>query len=1416
MEHRFNAFNDIPRGAHWLGKSTTSGTPSSDSFGDKPRSATGYNSYLHEESTTRSPEGDPGISFLRHRGVGPSTPRFDRKVPNTEAGKRKGLPRIDREHLPLISTEILDIPKQRMLALTIFVIIQLYKMYDLVLLKSGIPVSGLFLHRYRLNFISKYVVADSLFLYFLPTFRIPWLNFRRSLVFLQIVSMTALTFFLSSKHDFYFLSLLITGIRRTLFSKKLTLSGNRINEQQRVVDLSSHFQGALTIKILPENTAMLNPLHESYCLPFDLENSWAHSRSDYNGGAIEVPIRINSTDEIKQIQLEFRDLYTNSMELRNLTERDFKKIDDPTYLLRRDKLFPEDKSRLMAAQKGDQEKRKAGSIRYISIPIKEVGFYQIREIRDSKGLRLKVYQSHLIVPHCPTANVVGSGSPDRCLGDSDKISIEILGVPPLKLSYSKMINDKVYSFVDTDLQPESFKSPLQQSTLINKKFVFSSDDLSHLEWARSHPVAVNFDTPTTLEGHYVYRIEKLVDGLGNTLDISGMSDKLKKNQDLLNEFTVHSIPKASLDEKFDPKSPTKRSIVVKFESFPNWKDDIPFYFNVSYSGGSNGQQKDVQLLELSSYDLTYVFPAEKPGTYTLEHAKSRYCRGGITGRSSVTISEPIPPRLEVSAKPVLDQCIGQVGLDFDLTFTGIPPFYYNVLVYKLGDSGNSKRSLISSKRKTSKGSRNQFTYNSPSEGKYEIVFDQLSNDLFTDPISLAPSENYTFKTSMRVKPSASLEKPWGSPKPVTLCLGQTVKIPVNFRGEVPFTLKYDILEASTNKRTSYEIKDIKDYRAEIQTPKFETGGEYILTLASLTDASNCLVSLSEPDVRIKVRRDVPSASFEHHERDSYRKNELYIKQGSMVDIPLRLAGEAPFVVRYQHLDFNGKVLDTRENTFHSNYRPSLKLDKEGIYKLIEMKDSACEGKIVNKERTYKIKFLERPGFVIKEGKPGLTPVKKVSGLMYASSPVCRNVEGAIDLQLYGSPPFILNYDLTTPDGRVLNRRIQVATKYASLKLPNDVPGEYTLRVKSIWDSNYEEGDFTSESGSEDLVIRQMVNPLPGVRFARQGKTFRTCLADDAQSWSSDPIQLKFLSGLAPFTMTFNIYHESTGRSDQITIRDITRDNFPYERLYSGLKLGNHIVTIEKIVDANGCVADLSNIQLDQISNLNDGSMDGARNMKEVADDDPIRRGTYNNNHIFISVTDVPKIRLSDPDMEYCVGDYVSYQLNGIAPFIIKYDFNGMKLKSKEESSQFVRLASEPGNISILSLRDSTSQCVVNFTRPGMEEEFKRLSLTIHPIPSVKVSRGDYIIEDIHEGDQAELVFTFEGTPPFSLTYVRTEESEADGNEIGFRRAQVVETHKVTDIYDYEYRVMTSLQGTYEAIEISDAYCFAKNDAFFRN
>ena len=48
-----------------------------------------------------------------------------------------------------------------------------------------------------------------------------------------------------------------------------------------------------------------------------------------------------------------------------------------------------------------------------------------------------------------------------------------------------------------------------------------------------------------------------------------------------------------------------------------------------------------------------------------------------------------------------------------------------------------------------------------------------------------------------------------------------------------------------------------------------------------------------------------------------------------------------------------------------------------------------------------------------------------------------------------------------------------------------------------------------------------------------------------------------------------------------------------------------------------------------------------------------------------------------------------------------------------------------------------------------------LRLEVHEIPTVEVNKGDYLIEDLHEGDQTELIFTFLGEPPFQLTYIRT-------------------------------------------------------------
>lgn len=1327
MSENHRLYEDTPRGNHWIGTSSSQ-------FSRYRSSPTASSRRYQHITPIDYQDNDSARLYTNDR-----TNYTSRENTSSDSKTYD----YNQNQQPLISPEVIEITKQRTLAVIIFAIVQLYKLYDLIVLKSGLPISGLFYSNSRFNFILKYFFIDSFLLYSLSSFKIPRLTFKTWVIICQLIVMTTITIILSGELEFVFLSSLVATWRK-LNTKELSLTGDSIN-QKILYDSSSHFKGALTIKILPENTAMLNPLHKAYCLP--MENS-ASSLNEVN-----VPVRINSTAEINHIQLEYRDIYTNQIELKNLTKKEWKVVTqyDDQFLK---------KNVAISAEKFKEEAET--SIKYLSIPLKKTGFYQIKKIVDSNGLNLKIYGSHLIVPQCPVANIAGSGNFDRCIGDIDNVHIEIEGVPPMQLAYTKSVNGKEQTFFDSNLQPESFQSPLQSKS----RSTFLLGDLDNLHWARIQSVSINLDTMVTQPGVLAYKIVKIIDGLGNIIDFNNLSDASRKTLGYSYGYTSHSFPKATLEENIDSKSPTKRSIIIHFE------DDAPLtekkinskeYFATISVLSPNG--------ELNSFNVTtkssiYEFQAKLPGTYTLETVYSNFCPGVIVGKSNVAISRPIPPKVMIKSIPILDDCIGQVGLNFDLTFTGVPPFHYTTKVYKLEAD---TRTLYETKRFTSPSTRYQFTYNPKSEGQYEIIFDQLTNDLFVDPIALKPASDYLFTTSMRVKPGARFKQ--NNIK--SLCLGDDTEITALLQGEPPFTLNYDIIEISSNKRKSIKAEDIHSLEFKIKTPKFLIGGEYIVSLISVKDSSSCEVSLTEPDARLIVRRDTPSASFNSVDKLKILK----IKQGSSIDIPIKLSGEGQFMIKYAHLNENGKTLDTFEHKFQSNYKPVIQVDKEGRYRLLSVSDSSCIGNIINPNNEFKIVYLEKPSFSVIEQSIGV----KETDRSFSKNPICQGNHGSVDLLLSGSPPFTLKYEIMSPNGAILKKTMQVATKYATVKFPDYMSGEYVVTVKEIYDSNYGEIDMRSPVFKTDWVkIKQMINATPNVAFSESGKTFRTCISNIGQKHLLTPINLKVLEGKGPFTITFNVYHESTGRTDIVNIDNITSDRFEFEKIYEGLRLGSHDIAIEKIIDSNNCSIDI---------------------LEE------------NESHVFISVSDAPKIQLLDSTASYCVGDYVSYQLTGSAPFTIRYQFNGIQLRSKEDSSQFVRLASEPGVISINSISDSTSQCLVNFTMANMKTDFNSLSLLIHPIPSVTVSQGEYLVEDIHEGDQAEVIFSFEGTPPFSLTYVRTEESSSSKMK---GKPHVVETHRVTDIFEYEYKVKTSLQGTYEAIEIADSFCVAKNNAYFTN
>jgi nucleoporin POM152 len=1268
----------------------------------------------------------------------PKSTRLAREHPQHARSSIKTLPKEAKQPInpskkvittqqPLISSNILDIGSQRAFVLALFVIIQAYKLYDLILFKNNLPISsflGLGFMNQHFHFAIKYLFYESAFFYFLPELKIPSLTFSKPIVTLQIILFFLINLFLASDLSFPLTSILFAAWKK-FNSKDLTILGNPIDNSK--LDTASHFKGSHTIKILPENTIYLNPFQDSFCLP--------NGVSKYQ---LNVPIRLNSTSEIDFLQVKFTDLETNTPTLLNYTKKDIKRFDNTNIntLYERDTVY-------------------GPSIHYINLPVKQTGLYEITQALDSKYLSLRNFRSSLIVPNCPTAEISNFAalSDDKCIGDFYSVKFTVEGVPPLKLKYNKFVNREVQVFSDQSLQPEFYQSPLIGH---GGSKVFTKEQLANLSWAKTRSVEVEFDSPVNVLGDYSFRIEEIVDGLGNMVNFTETlddDDELFRQYNLLQSFYSHDLPKVHLEERVNKNTATKRSLYLGIDQAP--EDSSPYEAQIKFVSDDESETK---IFTHTFENANDEYKVEKPGTYTLVSVKSKHCRCVISGRSSASLSLPVVPKLHINSKPITDSCVGQVGLVFDMSFIGTPPFTLKQDVYKIIDG---KRQHSHSTKLTSQGTRYRFNYEPSVEGNYEITFSSLVDSLYSDPIELSPSKDYTFTTSMRVKPSAEI---YNYQPPRALCLGSSARIPILLKGEAPFSLEYDLIETQTNKRIPNSIKDIKNSHYEIVTQDFKVGGEYIVSLTSVEDNSGCLVNLNGGDAKITVRREVPSVGFGVTDG----LNKIKIKKGDTVELPLRLLGEGSFHVEYDFYDVDGNFVTTKSKHFQNTYKTGIEVSEAGIFKLKSVKDSQCQG-VIDYADTFEINYNPIPSISISEH----SDIQALAKGVFGKKDVCQYHEDSIDLSLHGSPPFVVEYTVLSPNGARSSKSLSVATKFASLRLMNVEYGDYVYFITNVYDALYSKQDLEKIHYSiDEVIVKQSVSPSPRGEFKNKRKSYRTCTTNLLEKNLLDPIKLS-LQGNSPYTVTFEIFHESSSKSEFVTLNNVDSSS-DFKELYRGLKLGNHLVNIVKIVDSTEC----------------------------IQEDSP------ENNYISISITDTPKITQLDASMNYCVGDHIGYQLIGTPPFAVTYNFNGHTLKSVESSSQFVRMAAEPGVISIESLKDSASNCVVNFTQPENHDQAERLAITVHPIPSVEVSQGDSIIQDIHEGDQAEIIFSFDGTPPFSLTYVRTEQV---AGKRGKTKSQVVETHTVSDIYAYEYRVLTSLQGTYEAIEVSDAYCIARNE-----
>jgi nucleoporin POM152 len=1228
----------------------------------------------------------------------------------------------------VISEAIADAPTQRFYAISLFVFLQALKFYDLLQLYA--PGFG---GPSETAFTVKWIAIDAVYLFLIPKLRIPWLSFGLVMTLVQIALASIINICLSAR-----VSISITAIGslllRTFYDRELSVLEHQIRVSD-IVHNASRIVGKHTINILPESTAKLNPDQACFCIDVTGE------QHKLRPSEITVPIRLNATIPML-IQYSRINPETNERTMHNITGKALKHV----------------------LRHVDYHKQQVWKFPLI---LSEPGLYTLDRVQDTSKLDVRLYRSQVLVVACPSAALVVPQrlreSPDRCTGDLDELSLRVTGLPPLKIKYNRWIEGRERISTIDAVKPLDYTNPLMitsrqhgQSSEATPQLNLTqgepdevkSDgeqkrlllaDVQDISWAKAQTVEVHLNASIATAGKWSYYIEAVEDACGNVVDYAAGSKSGKPKEALMQQ----SSPDQALIE-----APSYQFVVHERPS-------------IMFRGCS--PDRPVRLLEGQEAKLYFDITSREPGPFEASLGKG-------DAEALVTLNGEAYRNLTFKTKTAVAtvyeagiyniqsfssaHCKGNVLMPSScVVFTPPKPAmsvsFDSILDQCAGSIGTVadltftgqppydiawkviKDGQATINRKRIDRGRHQLRFTPEEAGHYTYEFTTL-DDANYKGIRLDSFGNQV-KTEQTVHPLAGAH--FDRKLARKCCIGDSVELPVRLVGSGPWSLTYEIIYGG--KRERFELNGLPSSAQIIKTPSLKHGGQYLVSLVSVQDGSGCKTPLEEVEASIEVRRDRPSVAF--YTIDN--KLETTIIDGNAVDLPLRFLGDGPWELSYSTPKGQGRI------TMHdANGRLSVR--EAGNYTLIAVKDAYCPGAVDVKAQTFTVHIFPRPHLSLADA-----AASKSKHREYARREVCENDEDSFDVDIFGAPPFAITYERALLNARdVEHDRKQISLNAAlprvSIKAKTSPAGLYRYTFHGVADARYD-----AEDANGQFTLLQTVNPLPEAGFLQKGHTYHYCLEVDLADQEADRIPMKF-TGEAPFKARFRIKHELTGRTSYLTEQDIQTHTWSLQIPKDMLTLGKHAISIAEVSDAKGCTR---------------ASLDG---------------------QIFIAISEQPTILPVSSRQEFCVGDRISYALQGTAPFKVDYMFQGAKKRATVNGPVFSRIAERPGDFKILSLSDSASKCRVSVN--GYEK-------TIHDIPSVRVSEGKTIIESIHEGDQAEIVFHLYGTPPFSLTYTR---SVAGKNG----RHQVLETHTVSGIQESKYVVRSSVAGTFAATEVHDRYC----------
>ena len=996
---------------------------------------------------------------------------------------------------------------------------------------------------------------------------------------------------------------------------------------------------------------MLNPEQRSFCV--DATHTFA-----------ELPILVNQSAPAFMELLRL-DLDTGANETITISSKEVKKL-------------------VKQADKGSAKKDSASS-RVLRYSVKQTGSYRLAKVVDDSNLEVQVSSADALVVPCPSAQIKIAHK-DRCRGDLSDVKFEVAGTPPLKVRYSKRVNEEDKSDVFLTVHPTDSGSfvPLANA---KDSLVRLDDNGSNVSWARTHHATVPINETLGTQGWWEYSIDEVHDAVGNIVRYpDNMKGKSAQTIKTAKTIEVHEPPKVL----FEDCSAQKPLRIAQGDSVP-----LPIWLNPSmqqdmtslshkvtymFASGASEDPKSEELSRTQDVTLRHGDRGpriQEPGIYTLTSVSNQYCVGQVLEPSSCLLLNPPEPEISISSETIPHQCAGNsVGLRLNLDLIGTPPF--RVLYTSRHENHRPERHSLKVD-----SLRTQLELKPKDPGHYSYEFSSISDAVYQN---ISPSQ-HSLKFETDVKPPASAHFVRRSPLG-DACIDEEASLDVELVGEAPFSLEYDIVHAG--KRKNYKEGHIPSETFTITTPKLDKGGQHVISLTSISDQSGCKIFQREEAI-IQVRHQRPSAGFGLVEG----QRSLLTLEDRKAFLPLRLSGKPPFTVSFSRLGHEGSFDKTFRNT-----NDELGVESQATYVIEAVKDSTCPGLLEPNARYFEVQWVPRPTLQVVQS----SSIEK-SGPSLSKLAVCEGDQDSTDITFTGNSPYHLEYDVHSKPDRgaasVNHRSEDVALHGTSIRMETSQPGRYQYRFTSLGDRSYDSsvGSFTSST------INQRIHSRPSAKFTNLGKTYSYC---KEQTSVNDFVPIS-LAGQPPFSIELSIRHHSSTTPEILNIPNIHEHHYDFHIPQRALSLGTHSLAIRKIRDANGCESRL----------------------------DP--RGPM----VRVNVVDVPSISPLEPHTDYCVGDRISFTLAGTPPFNIYYLFEGAERKASSSTTAFRRLAERAGNFTVTAISDKVSgdSC----------RSRSQIVKSIHPLPSVRMSRGRVSEVDIHEGGEAELLFEFEGTPPFEFT-----------------------------------------------------------------